>query len=101
MNKTYWVYILNCSDKSYYVGITSNLEKRLWQHRSGLHIGSYTFTRRPLELVHIESFYSVFDAINREKQLKGWRRSKKEALINQNYNELYRLSNVKGAAAIR
>ncbi len=53
--KIYYVYILKCSDKSYYTGFTSNLEERLMEHKEGKHIGSYTFKRRPLKLVFIVS----------------------------------------------
>lgn len=54
--KTYYVYILKCSDKSYYTGITSNLENRIFEHQAGKHIESYTYKRRPIELV----FYTEF-----------------------------------------
>ncbi len=54
--KTYFVYILKCLDKRYYTGFTSNLETRIFEHQHGKHIESYTFKRRPLELV----FYSEF-----------------------------------------
>ena len=49
--KTYYVYILKCSDNTYYTGFTSNLDNRLFEHQSGKHKDSYTYTRRPLELV--------------------------------------------------
>ena len=82
------VYILKCSDNSYYVGVTNNVERRLEEHNSGLNRNSYTFKRRPLELVYYESFQTADDAIKFEKKIKGWTRKKKEALINENWNEL-------------
>ncbi|KKQ80726.1 MAG: Excinuclease ABC C subunit domain protein [Parcubacteria group bacterium GW2011_GWC2_38_7] len=88
------MYILICSDNSYYVGVTNNIERRITSHRLGANVNSYTYKRRPVKLVYSEYYYYINDAIAREKQIKGWRRSKKEALINQNYEELYRLSNL-------
>ena len=79
--REYVVYILRCADKSYYTGITNDLSRRLQQHYDGGEPSCYTFKRRPLELVHIEKFQSVLDAIAREKQIKNWSRKKKEALI--------------------
>jgi len=89
--KIYYVYILKCSDDSYYTGITSNLSNRLFEHRSGKHIDSYTFKRRPLELMFYCEFTEVGLAIDTEKQIKKWSRAKKEALIN---GEFERLSNL-------
>ena len=80
--KTYIVYILKFSDKSYYTGITSSLEKRLIEHKKGKHIESYTYKRRPLELVFYCEFSNVEIAIEIEKQIKKWSRVKKEALKN-------------------
>ncbi|MBK7630463.1 MAG: GIY-YIG nuclease family protein [Ignavibacteriales bacterium] len=78
--KDYFVYIVRCSDGSYYTGVTSNLEKRIAEHNSGL-IKGYTSKRLPLELVYSNRFNNVSDAIRSEKQIKGWRRDKKEALV--------------------
>ena len=90
--KLYTVYILQCADRSYYTGITSNLELRVDQHQMGIHEDCYTFTRRPVRLVYSESFQYVLDAIRWEKILKGWRREKKEALINGEYEMIPKLS---------
>ena len=79
--RTYWVYILtNVNRNVMYVGVTGNLEGRLLEHRAGK--GS-AFTRRYRVdvLVHVEEHQYVNDAIAREKQIKGWRRSKKNALV--------------------
>jgi putative endonuclease len=76
----YYVYILKCSDGSYYTGVSNNPERRLAEHQMGTDPKCYTFSRRPLELVHIEYFQNVLEAIAREKQIKRWTRRKKEAL---------------------
>lgn len=90
--KKYFVYILKCSDNSYYTGITSNLEKRLFEHEIGVDIKCYTYKRRPFILVFHEVFNNPIDAISAEKQIKGWSRKKKEALINRDFNLLKELA---------
>ena len=76
-----WMYILQCSDGSYYVGSTKNLDLRFSQHQSGK--GSrYTSGRLPVTLVYCEEYKRVSDAFYREKQVQGWTRRKREALIN-------------------
>ena len=76
-----WVYILRCADSSYYVGSArGSLERRIAQHHSGA-FGGYTSKRRPIELVWSADFQSIIDAIILERQIKGWSRVKKEALI--------------------
>ena len=76
-----FVYILHCADGSYYVGSARDtLEKRVAEHNAGVY-GGYTSTRRPVRLVYAQEFVSITDAIAAERQLKGWRREKKEALI--------------------
>jgi len=86
--KQYFVYILLCSDSSYYTGITNNIERRFSEHDLGEDPKCYTYKRRPLKLVFQESFTDVNQAIAFEKQVKGWRREKKEALINENWDLL-------------
>ena len=93
--KLSYVYILKCSDDSYYTGVTSNLEKRIIEHKSGKYIDSYTYKRRPLDLVFYAEFTDVSLAIQSEKQIKKWSRAKKEALINNEYDELPNLSKKK------
>ncbi|HFP7876270.1 TPA: GIY-YIG nuclease family protein, partial [Legionella pneumophila] len=78
----FWVYILQCSDKSYYTGQTDNLEKRLTQHQDKMIPGCYTSTRLPIQLKFSQEFMSREEALNAERQIKGWSRRKKEALIN-------------------
>jgi putative endonuclease len=88
----YFVYILQCSDKSFYIGVTNNLTERLIQHQEGYNESSYTFSRRPVRLVYHETYSYVEDAIQREKQLKKWSRKKKQALIDGKQELLKELS---------
>ncbi|MFC1679155.1 GIY-YIG nuclease family protein [Elusimicrobiota bacterium] len=76
----HFVYILLCSNGKYYVGSTSNLEARLKDHNRG-HGGKYTADHRPVKLLWHEEHESLSSARQREAQLKGWTRRKKEALI--------------------
>ena len=86
--KTFYVYILKCKDNSFYTGFTSNLEKRINEHNQGIHPESYTFKRRPVELVWFEMFTDPNHAIAIEKQIKGWSRRKKQAIINADWDKL-------------
>ena len=90
--KLSYVYILKCSDDTYYTGVTSDLEKRLEEHISGVHLGSYTEKRRPVELVWYSEFNDINLAIEKEKQIKKWSRSKKQALVDGKYDELPNLA---------
>ena len=82
MKKGY-MYILECSDGSYYTGSTTNLELRLQQHQSG-EGANHTKKRLPVTLVYYEEYSRIDEAFYREKQVQGWSRKKKEALINGN-----------------
>ena len=86
-----WMYILECADGSYYTGSTNNLELRLQQHQAG-EGANHTKKRLPVKLVYFEEFYRIDEAFYREKQVQGWSRKKKEALINGRFNELNKLS---------
>ena len=86
-----WVYILKCSDESYYTGSTVDLARRLVEHNVG-EGANFTRSRRPVTLVFAEEFDRVDDAFAREKQLQGWSRAKKEALIAGRWSELQVLS---------
>ena len=90
--KTFFVYILKCSDGSYYTGITSELDKRVKEHEGGKHTDSYTFSRRPVTLIYFEQYSNPMSAIARETQIKCWTRKKKEALIAENYDLLKELA---------
>ncbi len=93
--KIYYVYILKCSDETYYTGFTSNLEKRIESHQAGTYAGSYTSDKRPLELVFYAEFTTASIAIETEKQIKKWSKAKKEALINGEYEKLPNLAKKK------
>ncbi len=95
MVRFYWTYILKCTDDSFYVGITNNLDQRVLQHNSGEDSTCYTYKRRPVELVYHQMFQNPNDAIAFEKKLKGWSRAKKIALINGQFERLPELSKKK------
>jgi putative endonuclease len=86
--KLSFVYILKCSDNSYYVGVTSNLSKRFNEHKTGRYANSYTHMRRPVELVFYAEFIDINIEIQYEKKIKKWSRAKKEALIKGEYDKL-------------
>ena len=86
-----YVYILKCSDNSYYVGSTNNLTRRINEHECG-EGANYTKTRLPVKLVYYEECQSLETAYERERQLHGWSRKKKEALINNMHDKLPELS---------
>ena len=87
-----WLYILHCADGSYYVGTTrGGLERRVAEHQDGS-FGGYTARRRPVALVYHRQFQRITDAIEAERQVKGWRREKKEALIRGEFALLSALS---------
>ena len=88
----YYVYILKCSDDSYYTGITNNLKLRFQQHQEGVNTNSYTQSRRPVKIVFYQEFKYVDKAVAFEKQVKGWSRKKKEAIINDNWEKLPKLA---------
>jgi predicted GIY-YIG superfamily endonuclease len=76
-----YVYILLCSDGTYYTGSANDLLRRIYAHESGLDPAAYTFSRRPVRLVWHEEVPTLDEALCHEHQLKGWSRAKKEALI--------------------
>ena len=94
MNLSY-VYILKCSDNSYYTGITSNLNARLLEHKTGKFKDSYTHSRRLVQLVYFCDFTDITIAISTEKQIKKWSKAKKEALINGEFKKLPNLAKKK------
>ncbi len=91
-DKFLYVYILKCADGSYYTGVTNNFAKRVAEHNEGIDTKSYTYKRRPVDLVFVELFQIYHQAIAFEKQIKGWSRKKKEALIEQNWDRIKELS---------
>ncbi len=86
-----WLYILQCADDSYYTGSTNNLSLRLAQHYAG-EGSAYTRGRLPVELVYSREFASAHEAFLRERQVKGWSRAKKMALIRGDFEALVTLS---------
>jgi len=90
----FWVYILHCSDGSYYTGHTDDLETRLAKHGSG-EIEGYTSSRIPVKLVFSEEFPTRVEALSAERRIKGWSRKKKEALIKSDWDEVSRLAHKK------
>ena len=84
----FWVYILRCADGSYYTGHTDDLPKRLAQYEAGAIRSCYTYKRRPLELVFSQEFPTRESALAAERQIKGWSRRKKEALIRGDWEEV-------------
>ena len=87
-----FVYIVRCSDGSYYTGRSLvSAEKRVSEHNLGIFDG-YTKARRPVTLVFSEHFERIVDAIAFERQIKGWSRAKKEALIRRDWDALRALA---------
>lgn len=86
--KTYYVYILECSDSTYYTGVTNDIERRLLEHVNGVSPESYTAKRRPLKLVWYTDTNDINFAIEKEKQIKKWSKAKKLALINSDWEKL-------------
>lgn len=86
-----YMYILKCSDNSYYTGSTTNLELRLQQHQNGAG-ANHTKKHLPVELVYYEEYERIDEAFYREKQVQGWNRKKKEALIENKLDKLHLLS---------
>lgn len=93
--KLMYVYILKCSDGTFYTGVTNNLNRRFKEHESALHENSYSARRLPLELVYYTEFYGPLTAIKKEKQIKKWSQAKKLALIEGRYEDLPNLAKKK------
>lgn len=96
--KPFYMYILRCGDDSYYTGHTDDIEKRLAEHINPGKI-SYTTARLPIQLIYLQEFETRAEAIAAEKQVQGWSRRKKEALIEGDWNQLIYLSNNKKNAS--
>ena len=88
---TGYVYILECSDGTYYTGSTRDLERRIQQHQAG-EGAKYTKKRLPVKLIYSEEFDRIDAAFYREKQIQSWSRKKKQALIDGRLDELPELS---------
>jgi len=95
-----YVYILECGNGLYYTGSTKNLEKRLMQHQAG-EGANFTKKHQPVKLVYFEEFDRIDTAFYREKQIQGWSRKKKEALINNMPDALHKLAECKNDSHFR
>lgn len=93
----FYVYIVKCADGSYYTGHTDNLESRIAQHQTGQMPG-YTATRQPVRFVFAEEFATRQEAFERERQIKGWSRAKKEALMAGDWDRLRVLASTHGSS---
>ena len=89
--KNFFVYILKCSDGSYYVGHTDNIEHRISEHQLGRSSG-YTSKRLPVYVAYVATFSSRIEALSAERQIKKWTRAKKEAFINGCWDQLITLA---------
>ena len=83
----FYVYILKCSDNSYYTGHTDNIEQRISEHRFN-QFKCYTSNRLPIEVVFVQNFATRDEAFNAERQIKNWNRQKKDALIKSDWEKL-------------
>ncbi|MFY0689703.1 MAG: GIY-YIG nuclease family protein [Cyclobacteriaceae bacterium] len=92
MHRTYTVYIPLCANGQYHTGVTNDIDRRMHEHQAGINEGAFTANKRPVQLVFQENFNHIKEAIDFEKQVKGWRRAKKEALINDEWDKLPELS---------
>jgi len=93
---SFWVYMLRCADDKFYVGHTDSLEARIAQHQSGA-TGGFTASRLPVTLVFSEEFSSRQEALERERQLKGWSRAKKAALCRGDWGQIRSLSRIRSS----
>ena len=89
-----YMYILRCADDSYYTGSTNDIELRIQQHQNG-EGANHTRKRLPVELIYYEQYDRIDNAFYREKQVQGWSRQKKEALVNGDLDELHNLAECK------
>lgn len=95
--KTYYVYILQCSDNLTYTGVTNNISRRFEEHQNGLNKNCFTFKRRPLKLIFHQEFNDIEQAIFFEKKIKKWSAKKKYALANGEFDLLQILSECRNA----
>jgi len=90
-SQSFTVYILECADGKYYTGSTTSLEDRINEHQMGIDPFAFTYSRRPVKLVWSETFETQLEAIAIERQLKGWSRAKKEALIRRDWEAVHEI----------
>ena len=87
-----YLYLIECSDKSYYLGVTNDLSRRIKEHQDGININCYTFKRRPIKLEHYLEYNTMSEAIYDEKKLKKWSRAKKVAYFKKQWTKLHKLA---------
>lgn len=97
--KYLYVYIVKCSDGTYYTGVTNDVDHRVRQHNEGVNKDAYTYTRRPVELAFCELFTDFNLAIEWEARIKKWSAKKKEALINSDWRKLMDEAKCKNATS--
>ena len=97
--REYYVYMLKCNDGTNYTGVTNDVERRFAEHQNADDAFAYTARRRPLELVYVQEFQWVQEAIAWEKQLKKWSSKKKQALCHENWDEVQLLARCKNASS--
>ena len=95
---SFWTYLLKCADGSYYVGHTDNLEARVWKHTNG-EIPGHTSSRLPVRLVFSQDHPTREESLAAERQIKGWSRKKKEAMIRGDWPEVSRLARNRNSVA--
>lgn len=85
----YYLYLLECSDGSYYVGVTNDLSRRIVEHQKGVYPNCYTYFKRPVSLLHYCGFASIKEAIFYEHKIKKWSRAKKHAFFKKDWKNLH------------
>ncbi len=98
MTTLFFTYMVLCADDSFYVGITNAVAKRVMEHNSNDFPKSYTYTRRPVQLVFVRPFFDSNDAISFEKQLQKWSRKKKWALALGDLELVHKLAECRNAS---
>ncbi|NNM22290.1 MAG: GIY-YIG nuclease family protein [Flavobacteriaceae bacterium] len=93
----YYVYIVECIDALLYTGITNNVSRRMEEHNLGTLVSSFTYTRRPVQLIFHQEFNDVLQAIYFEKKIKKWSALKKRALANGDFDMLQILAECRNA----
>ncbi len=94
---TYYVYLLKCADGSYFSGITNDIDRKLKEHCLGQKSGCWTYSRRPLKLVFLTSSDDPGWALDLDKRIKKWKRSRKRTVVSETFDAFPGLSLAKWA----
>ena len=89
------VYIVRCTDESYYTGVTNDLDRRIAEHNEGTNEDAYTYDKRPVELMYAIGFHNNLEAFAFETKIKGWSRKKKEALFESDWDAIHEFAKCK------